>query len=192
MILVRHFLLILMSAVAASNAYAFLQPGEEAPDFTAQLALGGKEFSLTLSEALKQGPVVLYFYPKAFTSGCTVEAHLFAEATEDFAALGATVFGVSHDTLEVLKDFSVKECRNKFAVVSDPDGQIIKAYAARLWFGSNMAKRVSYVITPDRKVFFLYNSMKPDEHVKQTLEAVKNWKTSQMKILPTPTEQVTP
>ena len=96
------------------------------PDFTTQATLAGKPFTFSLAAALKQGPVVLYFYPAAFTPGCTVEAHEFAEATDKFKAMGATVIGVSHDPIDKLKKFSVSECRNKFAVASDADQSITK------------------------------------------------------------------
>src|SRR5579862_4531188 len=111
---------------------AALPDGTKAPDFNTAATLAGKEFRFSLSDALKQGPVVLYFYPAAFTPGCTVEAHDFAEATEKFQALGATVIGVSHDPIDKLDKFSVSECRNKFAVASDADGSVMKNYDAVL------------------------------------------------------------
>ena len=111
----------ILGSLAAGPALAALADGTQAPDFTAQASMGGKEFTFSLSDALKKGPVVLYFYPAAFTSGCTVEAHDFADATDKFAALGATVIGVSHDKIETLDKFSVSECRSKFAVAADPD-----------------------------------------------------------------------
>jgi peroxiredoxin len=101
-------------------ALAALKPGEAAPDFTLQAAQGGKDFSFSLKEALKKGPVVLYFYPKSFTKVCTIEAHEFAEAMEQFAAMGASVIGVSADRLETQREFSSKECRDKFPVGADP------------------------------------------------------------------------
>src|SRR6202451_4238520 len=128
----KRFLVLLSMSVGIGSAWATLQPGASAPDFTTQATLAGKEFKFSLADALKQGPVVLYFYPAAFTPGCTVEAHDFAEATEKFHALGATVIGVSHDPIEKLDKFSVSECRNKFAVASDADVSIMKAYDAVL------------------------------------------------------------
>src|ERR1700685_1359490 len=116
----------------AAPLYAALQPGTQAPDFTTQASLAGKAFTFSLAAALKKGPVVLYFYPAAFTPGCTVEAHDFAEATDKFKALGATVIGVSHDSIDTLNKFSVSECRNKFAVAADTDQSIMKAYDAVL------------------------------------------------------------
>jgi len=160
---------------AMSQAYALLDVGADAPDFTTEAALGGKQFTFIMNEALKKGPVVLYFYPKAFTSGCTVEAHLFAEASDTFAALNVTVIGVSNDDIDTLKKFSVEECRNKFAVAADSDGKIIKVYDAKLLPIVNTSSRTSYVITPDHKILYVYKAMKPDEHVKNTLDAIKQW-----------------
>jgi thioredoxin-dependent peroxiredoxin len=158
-------------------AEAALPLGAAAPTFTTQAALGGKPFTFNLSEALKKGPVVVYFYPKAFTSGCTVEAHLFAEATPEFNKLGATVIGVSNDTIETLKKFSVEECRNQFAVGAD-DGRIIKLYDAGFMMAPSVADRISYVIAPDGKVIEAYSSMDPEGHVTRTMAAVKKWKAS--------------
>lgn len=161
--------------LAAIPAHAALSVGAPAPDFTAQASLGGKEFTFALADALKKGPVVLYFYPAAFTKGCTIEAHDFAEATDKFAALGATVIGVSHDGIAKLKEFSVSECRSKFAVAADPDGKVIAAYDTKMPVVP-YANRTSYVITPDHKVAFVYSDMNPDKHVTLTMDAVKAWK----------------
>jgi thioredoxin-dependent peroxiredoxin len=120
----------LLLGLLALPAGAALKPGARAPDFTTEATLAGHPFTFSLAEALKSGPVVLYFYPAAFTHGCTIEAHEFAEATERFKALGATVIGISHDTLN---RFSVSECRSKFAVASDADRKISKAYDANLF-----------------------------------------------------------
>ncbi len=160
-------------ALASVAASAALPVGAPAPDFTAQAALGGKAFTFSLAEALKKGPVVLYFYPKAFTSGCTVEAHNFAEATEKFSALGATLIGMSGDDIDTLKDFSVRECRNKFAVAADSGGKVMKQYDANLAFLPSTADRISYVISPAGKVAYVYSSMSPDNHVENTLKAVQ-------------------
>jgi len=160
----------------ACNANALLAIGATAPVFTTDAALAGNISPFVLTEALKKGPVVLYFYPKAFTSGCTVEAHLFAEATDEFAKYNATVIGISNDDIDTLKKFSVEECRNKFSVGADPDGKIIKAYDAKLWFGGKTSKRASYVITPDGKILYVFSSMSPAEHVSKTLDAMKAWK----------------
>jgi peroxiredoxin len=163
-----------IAALAMNTAMATLKVGDSAPDFTTPAAIGGKAFTFSLADALKKGPVVLYFYPKAFTPGCTVEAHNFAEATEKFAALGATLVGMSGDNIDTLKEFSVKECRNKFAVAADADGKIMKKYDANLAFLPSTADRISYVISPAGKVIYTYSSMSPDNHVENTLKVVQD------------------
>jgi peroxiredoxin len=168
----------LLSAVVAIPSYAALQTGASAPDFTTEATLAGKPFKFSLADALKHGPVVLYFYPAAFTPGCTVEAHEFAEATAKFTALGATVIGVSHDPIDTLNKFSVTECRNKFAVASDADQKITKAYDAVLAAEPTYADRTSYVIAPDGKIIYEYTAMNPDQHVGNTMAAVEKWKAA--------------
>jgi peroxiredoxin len=163
--------------VVAAPVYAALQPGAQAPDFTTQATLAGKPFKFVLADALKKGPVVLYFYPAAFTPGCTIEAHEFAEATAKFQALGATVIGVSHDDIDKLNKFSVTECRNKFAVASDADQSITKAYDAVLAAEPKYADRTSYVIAPSGKIVYEYTAMDPSKHVENTLAAVEKLKT---------------
>jgi peroxiredoxin len=156
-------------------AMAALTVGATAPDFSAQASLGGKQFDFSLADALKKGPVVLYFYPAAFTKGCTIEAHDFAEAMPQFAAFGATVIGVSHDTIDTLDRFSVSECRSKFPVVADPEEKVIKSYDAVLPIKPQYANRTSYVIAPDHSVLMTYTDLNPDKHVELTLAAVKKW-----------------
>ncbi len=172
---VSAFLPLFIGALASTGAMAALPNGTPAPDFTAQASLAGKPFTFSLAEALKQGPVVLYFYPAAFTSGCTIEAHNFAEATDEFKALGATVIGVSHDDIETLNRFSVSECRNKFAVAADADKKIMKAYDAQLFLKPDWAKRTEYVIAPTGEILYSYNSLNPNKHVANTMAAVKKW-----------------
>jgi thioredoxin-dependent peroxiredoxin len=167
-------------AIVALPAYAALEPGAAAPDFTTQASLAGKPFKFVLADALKTGPVVLYFYPAAFSKGCTVEAHEFAEATDKFKALGATVIGVSHDSIDTLNKFSVSDCRNKFAVASDADMKITKAYDAKLPIFS-YSDRTSYVISPAGKILYMYSALNPDKHVENTLAAVTLWKAQQPK-----------
>ena len=162
-----------LALLTMEPAAAALKVGDSAPDFTTQAAIGGKAYTFSLAEALKKGPVVVYFYPKAFTPGCTVEAHNFAEATEKFAAAGATLIGMSGDNIDTLKDFSVKECRNKFPVGADADGKIMKKYDANLAFLPSTADRISYVISPAGKVIYTYSSMSPDNHVENTLKVVQ-------------------
>ena len=166
---------IAMSCVMPFAADAQLKVGAQAPAFSIDAALAGDAFVFSLSEALKKGPVVLYFYPAAFTKGCTIEAHEFAEATDEYAKHGATVLGVSADDLGTLKKFSVSACQSKFAVGADPNANVIKAYDAKMAFMPNMANRMSYVITPDQKIYYEYSSASPDGHVPNTLAAVKAW-----------------
>jgi thioredoxin-dependent peroxiredoxin len=169
----------LVGGGTALPAHAALKAGSRAPDFTATGSLAGQPISFSLAQSLQSGPVVLYFYPAAFTSGCTVEAHQFAEATDTFKSLGATVVGVSVDDLATLHRFSVSECRNKFAVLSDADRRITRAYDAALAFKPDIADRVSYVIVPGGTVAYEYTSLNPNKHVANTLEAVRRWKASQ-------------
>jgi peroxiredoxin len=155
---------------------AELPQGAAAPDFTTQGALAGKVFTYNLKAALRKGPVVLYFYPKSFTQGCTIEAHAFAEATKDFAAAGASVIGLSADTIETQQDFSRKDCRDKFPVgVASP--AIIAAYDVHLkkpdGTRTGVSSRTSYVIGRDGKVKLVYSEMNPNEHVARTLAAVR-------------------
>jgi peroxiredoxin (alkyl hydroperoxide reductase subunit C) len=157
------------------TAGATLKPGDTAPQFTAQASLGGKTYTYSLADQLKKGPVVLYFYPAAFTKGCTIEAHEFAEAVDEYSKYGATVIGVSHDNIDTLTKFSVSECRSKFPVAADADSKVIGAYDAGLPMHSSMANRVSYVIAPDGKIIYEYTSLSPEKHVENTLKAVKEW-----------------
>jgi len=170
-----------LALLGAIPVYAALPDGSKAPDINTQATLAGKEFKFSLAEALKKGPVVLYFYPAAFTPGCTTEAHEFAEASERFHELGATVIGVSHDPIETLDRFSVSECRNKFAVASDRDGSIMKAYDAVLPSHPEYANRTSYVIAPGGVIIYSYTAMNPDKHVENTMAAVRKWQDQHAK-----------
>ncbi|GAO39972.1 putative peroxiredoxin [Sphingomonas changbaiensis NBRC 104936] len=163
--------------MSTAPAFAALSPGATAPDFSTQGALAGKPFSFSLKQALKKGPVVLYFYPKSFTTGCTIEAHDFAEATPEFNKLGATVIGMSGDDIDTLKRFSTEECRNKFAVAA-ASPEVIKSYDVTLPVMSSRSNRTSYVIAPNGKIVFAYTAMNPEGHVSGTLDAVKKWKGS--------------
>src|SRR5580698_6328874 len=141
-------LALLLGCVFETPSFAALKPGDAAPDFTAQAAVGGQEFSFSLADSLKKGPVVLYFFPKAFTSGCTVEAHEFAEAAAEFSAAGATLIGMSSDDIGTLHEFSEKECSAKFPVAADPELKVIRAYdsvMARIPGIGGVSDRVSYV-----------------------------------------------
>src|SRR5271169_4869136 len=168
-------------AVLAAPLYAALSTGAQAPVFTTQATLAGKPFTFSLADALKTGPVVLYFYPAAFTKGCTIEAHNFAEATDKFKALGATVIGVSHDNIDTLNKLSVSDCRNKFAVASDADQKITKEYDAVLAIKPEYANRTSYVIAPTGKIIYEYTALSPDNHVANTMAAVEKWQAEQKK-----------
>ncbi len=165
-------------AMSPAAAWAALPVGAKAPDFSAEAALDGKQFSFSLGEALKHGPVVVYFYPAAFTKGCTIEAHDFAAAMPDFKSAGASVIGVSEDRIETLDKFSVSECQGKFPVAADKDGSIAKSFDARMPIVHAYASRTSYVIAPDGTVLESYNAMNPDGHVQKTLDAVRAFRTS--------------
>ena len=163
--------LALMGAV--TPAMAALKLGDAAPDFTAPATLGGKQFTFSLKDALKKGPVVVYFYPAAFTKGCTIEAHDFAAAMPDYRAAGASVIGVSHDDIATLDKFSVSECQSKFPVAADQSRAIMKSYDAALGFLTPYAERVSYVVGQDGRIVFAYRNLNPDQHVAGTLKAVR-------------------
>jgi len=163
--------------MAVSPSRAALDPGVAAPGFTAPAALAGKTFTFVLDKALRKGPVVLYFFPEAFTDGCTIEAKTFAEALPKFKALGATVVGMSRDSMTVLKKFSVEACHSKFAVVSDPSLETIRKYDAALWQGGDdRAGRITYIISPDHQVIYSYASDSPDQHVEYALDALSKWR----------------
>jgi thioredoxin-dependent peroxiredoxin len=161
-----------------SLASAGLKVGTMAPPISAKAALGGAELTFALSEALKKGPVVVYFYPKSFTSVCTEEAHLFAEAMPEFEKLGASVIGISTDTIETQREFSSKECRDKFPVAADPKGDVVRAYNVLGWKdGRNIyASRTSYVIAPDGKIASVLTADDAASHIQSALKSVKAWK----------------
>jgi peroxiredoxin len=171
----RFLASVCLAALVAMPAAAALKNGVPAPDFKARASIGGKQFDFALADALKKGPVVLYFYPAAFTPGCTIEAHMFADAMEDFEKLGATVIGVSHDSIATLDRFSLTECRSKFPVAADASGSIMKSYDAVYRGDPDYADRVSYVISPDGKILLNYTSGDPTHHVELTMNAVKQY-----------------
>ena len=164
-----------LALLGAPCAEAALAPGAKAPDFKARATLGGKEFDASLAMMLKKGPVVVYFYPAAFTSGCTVEAHDFAEAIPEFEKLGAHVIGVSEDGIAKLDKFSVSACQSRFPVAADADGSIAHAYDATLTLLPGHASRTSYAIAPNGTILAAYSAMDPDGHVSRMLDAVKAW-----------------
>ena len=163
------------AALISAPAFAALPVGSKAPEFNADAYQAGQPLKFSMSEALKKGPVVLYFFPAAFTSGCTLEAHAFAEATPEFEKLGATVIGVTAGNVDRINEFSVSECRNKFAVAA-VDKTIAKSYDASLWFMPSHSNRTSYVIAPDGKIIFAYSALDPDGHVEKSMAAVKAWR----------------
>jgi len=158
--------------MSATGATAALAVGVKAPDFTTRGAMAGKTFTLTLSHQLKRGPVVLYFFPKAFTPGCSAEAREFAEHIEDFKKAGATVIGMSTDPVDDLVAFSTKECAGKFAVASAGPGSV-QGYDVALKMRPGMTDRTSYVIAPSGRIAFVHSEMNYSGHVQSTLAAVK-------------------
>ena len=160
------------------SAQAALPVGAAAPDFSADAALGGQPLRFSLAAELKKGPVVLYFYPKAFTSGCTIEAHLFAEASEQFKAQGASVVGISNDDIDTLKKVSIEACRNKFVVAADAGAKVMKAYDAKLMLMPGTADRISYLIGSDGRIAAVYSSLSPEGHVDAMLKAAERLKSA--------------
>jgi len=169
----RYLLLgLAASALALTPAVAALHVGSKAPDFTTTGAVGGKGFKLHLAQQLKKGPVVLYFFPKAFTSGCTAEAHAFSESIGDFKKAGAQVIGMSADDLKTLHDFSTKECRSAFPVATaTPEMQ--KEYDVAWAAHPGITTRTSYVIDKRGKVAMVHDDLDFSQHVARTLAAVK-------------------
>jgi peroxiredoxin len=157
------------------SAQAALPVGAKAPNFATEGALGGKQFRLRLNEQLRKGPVVLYFFPKAFTQGCTLETREFAERIGEFRKAGATVVGMSGDNLKDLSDFSVKECSGKFPVAMAKPG-IIKGYDVEMKPG--MTNRTSYVIAPNGRIIYAHSEMDYRQHVSNTLAAVQRWRAA--------------
>lgn len=167
--------LVLAALLLAAPASAALKPGARAPDFTTRGAIAGKVFTVNLGAQLKRGPVVLYFFPAAFTSGCNAEARAFAEAVGDFRKAGATVIGMSADPVEELQRFSSTECAGKFAVASAGPA-VVSGYDVALGRqrnGRDLTSRTSYVIGRDGRVAFVHADMNPAEHVSLTLAAVQ-------------------
>lgn len=160
-----------LSLVATPSAAA-LPAGSAAPDFVTTGAIGGKPFRLHLKQQLKRGPVVLYFFPKAFTQGCTLEARAFSEAMPEFRKAGARVIGLSSDDLPTLQKFSVEECRSAFPVARATPA-IANSYDVVLKAKPELTTRTSYVIGRDGRIVMVHDDMKWNEHVTRTLAAVK-------------------
>ncbi|MFT4045853.1 MAG: peroxiredoxin [Solimonas sp.] len=172
----------------AVPALAALSAGDRAPSFTAQASLAGKAFGYSLSDALKKGPVVVYFYPSAYTGGCNIQAHTFATNLDKFTAAGASVIGVSLDSIERLNDFSADPnyCAGKLAVASDADGSIAKRYALNIRdaepgrkdtrgveIGHGFAERTTFVVTPDGKIAAVIGGLSAPDNVAASLDAVQ-------------------
>ena len=163
------------ATLIAAPATAALKTGAKAPDFNTTGAVGGKEFKLHLAQQLKHGPVVLYFFPKAFTSGCTAEAHAFSAAIGDFKKAGAEVIGMSGDDLKTLHDFSTKECRSAFPVATATP-EIQKEYDVAWAAHPGITTRTSYVIDQSGKVVMVHDDLDFSQHVAKTLAAVQSLK----------------
>lgn len=168
-------LLLAAASLAATPATAALAPGAKAPDFTTRGAVAGKAVSVSLAKALRRGPVVLYFFPAAFTGGCNAEAHAFAEAMPDFRRAGATVIGLSADDVPTLRRFSAEKCAGRFAVAS-AGPRIVAGYdvaRAAPAPGRAMTTRTSYVVGRDGRIAFVHDAADPAGHVSGTLAAVR-------------------
>jgi len=166
---------IVSTVAVAFPSFAALKVGTQAPDFSAPAYLAGKPFTFKLADALKQGPVVVYFFPAAHTAGCNLEAHLFSEAIGKFKARHATVIGVTAGNVDQLADFSreTEHCGGRFAVAADPGARIAGEYDALLAMKPGWSDRTSYVIAPSGSIVHVYSDLNPNKHVDETLEAVK-------------------
>jgi peroxiredoxin Q/BCP len=188
----RLFVGVLVAAAMAVPAFAALKQNDQAPDFSAKASLGGKEFDFSLKAALKKGPVVVYFYPSAFTGGCNIEAHTFAENKDKFDAAGASIIGVSRDSIVRLNAFSAdpQYCAGKVAVASDPDGAVATSYGLTkmdikpgmkdsrgVEIDHDFTERTTFVVTPDGKVAATFSTsddkISPADHVQKSLAAVQ-------------------
>ena len=187
----KHLVLGLLAGFCATPAFAALKPGDMAPDFTAQGSLGGQPFTFHLKDALKKGPVVVYFYPSAYTGGCDLEAHTFAENKDKFDAAGASIIGVSADDLGRLKQFSAdpKFCAGKFPIASDADTKIAQSYdlnvtppragakdVNQVEINHAFIERVTFVVGKDGRILATLSSkndgLSPDQHVDKSLALV--------------------
>ena len=181
-----------VSAALCLPAFAALKPGDRAPEFSAPASLAGKQFHFSLKNALKKGPVVVYFYPSAYTGGCDLEAHTFSQDKDQFTAAGASIIGVSQDSIARLDQFSAdpKYCAGRFPVASDPSGKIGASYGVEASPGRAGLKdvrgvaidhgffaRTTFVVDKDGKIVAAFSSkadhLSPDEHVKRALAVVQ-------------------
>ncbi len=180
--ILAYFLLVIGVANAA------LKEGDVAPEFETKASLAGKDFDFSLQESLKKGPVVLYFYPSAYTGGCNIQAHDFAVKHDLFVAAGASVVGISLDNIERLNEFSADPdyCAGKFPVASDPDGRIAKSFELAIREASpgkkdsrgieidhGFAERTTFIITPDGNVAAVIGGLSPSENVQAALDTVQ-------------------
>jgi len=186
----RLLLTCLISTAICLPALAALKDGDKAPDFTAQASLAGKEFKFSLKDSLKKGPVVVYFYPSAYTQGCNVQAHTFSVNSDKFAAAGASIIGVSLDSIQRLNQFSAdpEYCAGKFPVASDASGSIAKSYDLTVKnvpgikdtkgneVDHGFAERTTFVVTSDGKVAATIGGVTPTENVMKALETVQQLK----------------
>jgi thioredoxin-dependent peroxiredoxin len=185
----RILLACFLSGTIVGSAVAALKEGDPAPDFMAQASFAGKATTFSLNETLKKGPVVVYFYPSAFTNGCNVQAHTFSVNNDKFAAAGATVVGVSLDSIARLNDFSADPefCAGKFPVASDSDGKIAKSYDLSVKdaragmkdtrgvdIDHGFAERTTFIVAPDGKIAATVSGVSPTANVEKALEAVRN------------------
>jgi peroxiredoxin Q/BCP len=185
----KQFLLAcLLSGAIAPPAAAALKEGDAAPDFEAQASLAGKPFAYSLKESLAKGPVVVYFYPSAYTGGCNLQAHTFAVNHDKFTAAGASIIGVSLDSIDRLNAFSAdpEYCAGKVAVASDADGKVSKAFGLTVReaaagkkdtrgeeINHGFAERTTFIVTPDGKIAATLGGLKPVQNVAKALEAVE-------------------
>ena len=171
----KRVVALVLAATLALPAFAALKPGAKAPMFTAPAFLAGKAFTFDLAAALKKGPVVVYFFPAAFTPGCNVEAATFSQAIGKFQAQGASVIGVTAGNTDQLAAFSTEteHCGGKFAVAADPGAKIAAQYDAVLDKKPEWSNRTSYAIAPDGSVAAVHSDLNPNLHVKAMLDAVK-------------------
>ncbi len=180
---------LLLASVVSLPAMAALKAGDVAPEFTAPASLAGKQFTFSLKKARAKGPVVVYFYPSAYTQGCDIQAHTFAVNRDKFTAAGATIIGVSLDSIERLKDFSADPsyCAGKFPTASDADGKIARSYDLKVQegpaglkdvrgieIGHAFAQRVTFIVTPDGRIADTIGGVAPEENVAQALAAVQH------------------
>ena len=184
---------VLLSSLIALPALAALKEGDVAPDFKTQASLAGKTFTFSLKDALKKGPVVVYFYPSAYTGGCNIQAHAFAVNSDKFAAAGATIIGVSLDSIARLNDFSAdpQYCAGKFPTASDANGTISRSYDLKVAeehpgakdtrgveIGHGFAERTTFVVTPDGKIAATIGGLAPADNVDKALAEVQHLVTA--------------